>query len=295
MRVERARYFLAAVETGSLRAAAARCTVSQPALGEQVAMLEEELDVVLLTRSRTGVRPTPAGVAMLEPLTRLVEAEDDARRAAVAAGGVTQGRVEIGAVSAVVETVVAPVVARMHAEHPGLHFGITEGSTTEVEQRVASGDLDLGIVTVPTTAAAPSLRRRVLVSLPVGVVARPDHPLADRTELTWGDIAPWPVVTMRRGTVLWDRLHDHVDGPSIVVQAMSARSMRVLVSRGAGIGILASTHSPTDELGLRWIPLAGAAPVELCLVQRSDSQPSAAALVVRRLLTTQTATLVGGA
>ena len=52
MRVERARYFLAAVETGSLRAAAARCGVSQPTIGEQLRLLEEELDVALLTAGK---------------------------------------------------------------------------------------------------------------------------------------------------------------------------------------------------------------------------------------------------
>jgi DNA-binding transcriptional LysR family regulator len=69
MQVERARYLLAAVDTGSFRAAAARCGVSQPTLGQQVTSLEEELDVVLLIRSRHGVRLTPAGETMLGPLS----------------------------------------------------------------------------------------------------------------------------------------------------------------------------------------------------------------------------------
>ena len=92
MRVERARYFLAAVETGSLRAAAARCGVSQPAIGQQIGLLEEELDVVLLTRSRTGVRPTPAGQALIDPMTRLVAAEDSVLGAATESGASACGK-----------------------------------------------------------------------------------------------------------------------------------------------------------------------------------------------------------
>ncbi|MCP9949798.1 LysR family transcriptional regulator [Actinomadura madurae] len=110
MRVERARYFLAAIETGSLRAAAARCGVSQPTIGQQIALLEEELDVVLLTRSRHGVRPTAAGQALIEPLGRLVAAEDAVRESAMESGAAYHGRVRIGGVSVTAETIIAPVV-----------------------------------------------------------------------------------------------------------------------------------------------------------------------------------------
>ncbi len=286
MRVERARYFLAAVETGSLRSAAARCEVSQPALGEQVALLEEELDVVLLTRSRSGVRPTQAGLAMIGPMTRLVEAEDDARRAAADSGGAYRGQVAIGSISAAVESVIAPAVARLRTHHRGLHFTISEGSTPEIERRVLHGELDFGVVTEPGTPPASGLRRTVLSRTPLGVIVPIDHPLAEREELTWADLAPWPVVTMREGTVMWERLRTHLPDADVVVQGMSARSLEVMVAHGAGIGVLARLDSADAGAGgrLRWIPLRGARPVALCLVQRSDSRPSPSALIVRRLV-----------
>src|SRR5690625_668926 len=152
MRVERARYLLAAVETGSLRAAAARCGVSQPTLAEQVSLLEEELDVVLLTRSRRGVRPTAAGQAMIDPLSRLVAAEDAARRAAADSGGAYQGRVAIGAISVVAETLVAAVAARLRDEHAELRFSVIEAASGEIEDRVLEGDLDFGVISAPARA-----------------------------------------------------------------------------------------------------------------------------------------------
>ncbi|WP_443049218.1 LysR family transcriptional regulator [Streptomyces sp. NBC_00316] len=60
MRVERARYLLAAVRTGSLRSAAAACGVSQPTIGQQLTTLEEELDVVLPGAGEVFVRRRPA-------------------------------------------------------------------------------------------------------------------------------------------------------------------------------------------------------------------------------------------
>lgn len=293
MRVERARYLLAAIEAGSLRAAAVRCGVSQPALAQQVDLLEEELDVVLLTRGRQGVRPTAAGEAMIEPLARLVTAEDAALRAAADSGGAYQGRVAIGAISVIAETLVAAVLARLRTEHAQLRFSVTEASSGEIEARVLNGDLDFGVISAPARAPANGLRRSALLAVPVGAVVPADHALARRDELGWQDLKAWPIVTMRSGTVMWERLHENVADPDVVVQAMSARLVKVMVRHGAGIGVLAPFETSTDVPGLRWIPLRSADPVEICLVQRSGSRPAPSALIVRRLIEERAAELPG--
>ncbi|MCX5414919.1 LysR family transcriptional regulator [Streptomyces sp. NBC_00059] len=285
MRVERARYFLAALRTGSLRSAAAACGVSQPTIGQQLTVLEEELDVVLLTRSPGGVRATPAGEALIGPFTRLVAAEDAVREAALATNGTYQGRVSIGGGSVTVETVVAPVVGRLLAEHPGLRFSVREGPSGDIERAVLSGDLDIGVVTTPDEPPPGGLVRRPLMTAPLGIHTPPDHPLARRPEVTWSDLRDWPIVTMRPGTVLHQRLSHHLPDGLVVVEAMSARTVQTMVAQGAGVGLLARFDTRRSEAGLTWLPLADAQPVEISLVQRADSQPSRSAIVVRRLIT----------
>ncbi|MEO3875228.1 LysR family transcriptional regulator [Nonomuraea sp. B12E4] len=292
MRVERARYFLASVETGSLRAAAARCGVSQPTIGQQIALLEEELDVVLLTRSRHGVHPTPAGQALIEPLRRLVAAEEAVRESAMESSGSYRGRVQIGGVTVAVETVIAPVVGRLRRDHPGLRFSVREGASAAIEAAVLDGALDFGVVTMPAGPAAPGLRRIPLAAAPVGVYARTDHPLAGRDRIQWRDLESWPVVTMRAGTVMWETLHRHVPAPDVVVQAMSARTVKVMVGQGVGLGVLARFDTSADITDVVWIPMSDAEPVHLCLTQRQDSRPSPSALIVRRLIRDRAGELV---
>lgn len=295
MRVERARYFLAAVECGSLRAAAERCGISQPALGQQIDLLEEELDVVVLTRSRAGVKPTSAGQTLLDSMSRLVAAEDAVLEAAADSNRSYRGHVAIGTISVVAETVIAPVVGRLRDQHPDLRFTITEAGSTAIESGVAAGDMDFGIVTTPTDPAASSIERTVLMSLPIGVVMRRDHLLADRDSLRWEDLETWPIVTMRKGTVMWEHLHAGLARPDVVVEAVTARSVKVMVATGAGIGVLAPFDTSADVPGLRWIPLRDASPVSIELVQRRDSRPSPSALVVRRLITRRATELLASA
>lgn len=293
VRVERARYFLAAVETGSLRAAAGRCGVSQPTIGQQIALLEEELDVVLLTRSRHGVRPTPAGQALIEPLQRLVAAEDAVRESAMESSGAYRGRVQIGGVSVTAETIIAPVVGRLRERHPGLRFTVREGASSAIEDAVLDGALDFGVVTMPERPAAPELRRTPLVSAPLGICVRTDHPLAGRGDVHWRDLETWPIVTMRAGTVLWEALHRYVPDPDVVVQAMSARTVKVMVAQGAGLGVLARFETSADITDLVWLPLRDAPSVRLCLTQRREGRPSRSAVIVQRLIRAKAEELAG--
>ena len=57
---------IAAIDEGSLRAAARRLRVSQPALTKMVRELELELGATLLQRSTKGVLPTPQGKVLVE-------------------------------------------------------------------------------------------------------------------------------------------------------------------------------------------------------------------------------------
>src|SRR3954451_12105690 len=89
---------VAAAEEGSMRAAAKRLNVSQPALSKMVRELEIELSTTLLTRTTTGVSPTAQGkvlVARTINATRELSAGiDEINRL----GGRMEGELNVGAV-----------------------------------------------------------------------------------------------------------------------------------------------------------------------------------------------------
>ncbi|HWL68977.1 MAG TPA: LysR family transcriptional regulator [Geminicoccus sp.] len=61
MDTRRLRYFVEIVDAGSLTRAASRLGVAQPALSQQLGIIEEAVGVMLLTRTPRGVVPTEAG------------------------------------------------------------------------------------------------------------------------------------------------------------------------------------------------------------------------------------------
>ncbi len=73
--------FVAAVQAGSLSAAATRLDVPLPTLSRRIRELEAELKVRLFERNARGVRLTDAGSRMFENVSRSIESLEDAARA----------------------------------------------------------------------------------------------------------------------------------------------------------------------------------------------------------------------
>ena len=90
------RMLLAAVDAGSISAAARLLNVTQPAATQQLRLLERGLGVRLLERARGKVVPTPAGEALLVAARRAQDAVDDVISAARRLRAGEAGRVRIG-------------------------------------------------------------------------------------------------------------------------------------------------------------------------------------------------------
>src|SRR5712691_6898369 len=74
MRFRQIQDFVAVVESGSIRAAARKLGVSQPAITKSVRSLEAELHSQLVRRTPQGIVPTPSGRAFFAR-ARVVQAE----------------------------------------------------------------------------------------------------------------------------------------------------------------------------------------------------------------------------
>ena len=94
------RYFLAVAGEGTFRAAARREGVSQPAVSQGVALLEEEIGALLFDRVGRRVTLTAEGRMLLEPARRAVEDFEGLRHLVDRSRGAVRGRLEIGTTDA---------------------------------------------------------------------------------------------------------------------------------------------------------------------------------------------------
>ena len=173
-------------EVGTLTAAAERLYVSQPALSQRLARMEERLGGPLFQRDGRRLRVTPAGVRMLASartvLAELKSAERDIRE--IRAG--RDRRVRFTAQCSTTYQWLPPVISALQREHPGTEVRIEQVAGDEPLAALLDDRVDVALVTKPDQL----MERLHLVPLfrdqMVAVVAL-DHPWASRSHVTARD------------------------------------------------------------------------------------------------------------
>lgn len=183
----------AVVTGGSITAAAQALGYTPSAISQQVAALERETGVALLERTGRGVRATQAGQVLSDCAalidTRLAEAQtalDDLRTGRT-------GRVAVRYFASSGAALVAPAVALMRREHPGIHVDLKLADPDDPLPDVREGRADAALIArfdpprVDGIDCTHLLDDRYAVLLPEG------HRLADRAEVHLHDLVgePW--------------------------------------------------------------------------------------------------------
>lgn len=194
--------FLTVKECGSFHLAGERLNLSQSAVTRRVQKLEEALGSVLFHRSTRSVKPTLAAKrleararAMLEDA---IETSQAMRDESVAFEHQRSAVVTIAIIPTIAARIFAPAIAQFRASGSGARIQIMDGSANDVAECVAQGEADFGICSLPVLEANTDFEP--LFEEEIGVVLHPGHPLADRAELRWRDIADQELILPARGT-----------------------------------------------------------------------------------------------
>src|SRR6476620_9892775 len=143
--LEKLRLFLVVLEEGSLRRAAERLHLSQPAITRQLRLLEHELGGRVLERTSVGVRPTNGGHAVAEK-TKSLLANYDSTLAELRR--LVRGESEmlrIGYVESAVQEYLGPALAVLRRAYPKLKVKMLDQTPGEMIIALRQGKIDLAL------------------------------------------------------------------------------------------------------------------------------------------------------
>jgi len=187
------RYFLAAVDGGSVRAGARRAGISQPAMTKSLQQLERALGARLLVRGARGVELTPAGRAFLAH-ARVIHAElRHAQEELARLGGTAAaGSVALG-IAPPLSAVVPRALAEFRKRFAETPVRVVEGVRTALLGPLREETLDFVIAQHPGGSGEAGLRFRPLLRPELVVAGRRGHPLAGARSLRELVDADWLV------------------------------------------------------------------------------------------------------
>jgi DNA-binding transcriptional LysR family regulator len=164
------RSLVAAIQEGSLSAAARRLGITQPAVSQQIAALEHGYGVELVIRGRSGIRPTEAGaLAMVhatEVLARLARMGDEL----AALHSSPEGRLGVSCAPFLAQTVLVPVLAELRRDHPQLKIDL---KTSDAMEDLSEIGADLAIRPGSPGPGAGTVRK--LADIELLLVASPSY------------------------------------------------------------------------------------------------------------------------
>jgi LysR family transcriptional regulator, carnitine catabolism transcriptional activator len=186
--------YAAVARAASFTAAAAELHVSQSSLSRAVADLERTLGMRLLERDTRNVQLTPAGAEAL----RIADQILSAHRAGLAQLGRyvsgERGTVALSTLPSVAAVLLPPVISAFRARRPEMTVRLLDGLERPVLERVVDGDADFAVSTVARRTAG--IRLRPLVRDRFDAVLPEDHPLAERSEVSWADLGREPFLAV---------------------------------------------------------------------------------------------------
>jgi len=269
------------VRSGSIRKAAEILNLSASAVNRHILNLEAEYGIALLERLPRGVMATEAGHLMVARIRAWREEMAETSQQFDQLRGQGRRKIAIGLNECVAENLLPNVMAAMREAGPDISFSVTVGGSDDLSAALVAGKLD--------AVVAFNLRRSTdfwilsSVTIPVGVVTRKDHALAERESLNLADCVGHSIILADDSLTLRPLLDALFKGAGttsdFLVTSNSIDVIKSAVGRGMGITLL----TPLDIAGelqadsLRFICLKEPALNEtLSIAVRDDREMPAA-------------------
>jgi DNA-binding transcriptional LysR family regulator len=232
----------AAVETGSLSAAARRLRSSQPGMSRRLQRLEADLGVQLLVRTPGGVEPTAAGARIARRAEEVLAAVAALRAEAQQTDVPLTGVVCLVSSTTPGDHLVPSLVAGFTHDHPGVRVDVRTADSAAVLDAVLDREADIGF----TGRRVPHAR---LGYLPVAadevvLVVPSDHRLAAAGAVPLPALEGARLVWRERGSGTQQAFLDAVEAAGRTlppgtsgVTVGSGSAVVAAVRAGSGVGV----------------------------------------------------------
>ena len=276
MELKHLQALLGIADTGSFSAAAATIGTVQSNVSAHVARLERELDVLLVDRA--SGRLTDEGEVVVGRARRVMNELSAMVADVTALRQEVVGTVRLGMIGTTGRWLVPQLFDLLRLRHPHIHLNVAEGSSAQLELQLASGQLDLAVVTFPLSG--DEIMVAELFNEDLVLVVPRDHPLGQVPSLPIDRLADMELLLPPPGTALRAEIDSAIVPARVVLRpAMEidgVRTIASLVFDGYGPAILPATAVP-GHLRERFvgIPIDGFPRRRVGVAQRRRGLPSA--------------------
>ncbi|WP_373092047.1 hydrogen peroxide-inducible genes activator [Zhongshania sp.] len=238
--IKQLNYFVAVAKHANYRRAAEELGMSQPALTNQIAILESTINTPLFERSRAGTILSPSGRDLLDAARQVLLSMKEFEEMAAAKTDGHQTTYRLGVPPTVGPYLLPHVLPDLHDLHVNLKLYVREATHRELQKDLLDGVYDLAIVPLPL--AIPQLAMAPLFIEPLKFVVPIKHSLAGQKNITPNKLRGEKILTLEK------KHHFHLQVQEICerwgadiqrdYEGTSLDTLRQMVVMGMGVAFL---------------------------------------------------------
>ena len=235
--------------TGKIVNAAKELGLTQPAVSLQLRDAELDAGVPLFDRTADGMRPTAAGLAVVQAAQAIEERLRIMADEVAAIAGGRRGVLRLGVVSTAKYFAPAMMAAFMR-DHPEIEMSLWVGNRAEAIESLKEHRIDVALMGRPPKEVP--VRSALFGQHPLVIVASPDHPLAGVRHITKERIVQEHFLLREPGSgtrtsldIFLSDLPGRLDTPG--AEMGSNETIKQAVMAGLGIALI-SAHTIAQEV-----------------------------------------------
>lgn len=259
MEMRQLKYFVGIAETMHYGNAAKKLFVSQPALSQQVQLLENEIGVELFARARRQqhhrVELTEAGKVFLVEARRILQLSDNAVEMARRVGQ-QRKTLRLGIYKMMLRERIVEIVQVIASNFPDLEIKIVElQAFPNVQDALMDDTIDMGVTILPPKFEA--LSSRLLITSYLNVILPANHRFADRPFLCLADLKDEKWVEIEkslrpffRDIEIMCQKAGFSRQSNLVMEVNSFEMLQSMVGLGIGIAFIPSVANTSNIPGI---------------------------------------------
>lgn len=292
MNINQFEIFLMVVRLKSFSKAAKLLYMTQPAISNHIAAMENYYGTKLFNRHSHGVSLTKAGEAAFEYVQKILNLHDSMEKEIDQVMGKENQKLVVGASSNVGNYALPCSIWAFKEKYEEIDISLKIANSTTIIQEVLAGNVDLGVMEGPV--AHEDLKTIDVFSDQLVLIAPPVEKWLAREEISLEEIRKEPLIMREKGSgirKIWENLllesGYELQNFRVVTEMGSIDAIKSAVESGLGVSILSRLSARKElrrgtlkELQISGIPSI----IKFQVVIRSDrDQPSLATRFIRFL------------
>lgn len=224
---------------------------SQPSVSRTLREVEEEVGAQIFDRTRRALELTAHGKVLVRHARSMIAELEHAQSEIMSLNNENKKRVSIGVHPIAATSLIGNAATRFSSISPDSFLEITEGQTNTLIEQLQFGDFDFLITTVPPEPIEGILFE-ILLSTPLGIFVRKNHPLKKSRTLSGANLTEYPWIYPRKNVPRMSAMHNffklrNLDMPPKILTTMSLSVTRETLLQSDSV-VMTQRHLFSSDL-----------------------------------------------